>query len=71
MSNEGEGRPNAALAANVEQALQTVVTDGRRHAAHLMSASSVPFSVIVRVLAEPAKRRRFDEAPTDTACQKL
>lgn len=61
-----EGRPNMALAASVEDALKTVYTYGRQHAARLMSARGVPFSVTVRVLAEPDKRRRFNETSMET-----
>ena len=56
-----EGRPNIGLAKGVEDALKTVDTCGRRHAARLMSAQGVPFSVTMRVLAEPDKRRNFNE----------
>ena len=71
MSTTYEGRPKTGLAASVEEALKSVTTCGRSHAARLMTTAGVPFAVIVRVLAEPDKRRRLDEAPKDTACQKL
>ena len=65
MSTTYDGRAKTEWASSVNDALQTVNTHGRRHAAQLMSASNVPFSVIVRVLAEPNKRRRFNESATD------
>jgi len=71
VSTKSDGRLKIDLAANVEAALQSIDTHGRRYAARLMTTDGVPFSVIVRVLAEPDKRRQFDEVPKDTACQKL
>jgi len=56
MAGEHEGRPNKRLAKRVDEVLWTAEAQGR-HAARLMSARSVPFSVQVRVLAEPSKRR--------------
>ena len=67
MSTKSNGRPNAALAASVEEALQTVETHGRVHAARLMSMEGVPFAVVVRVLAEPSRRRSASAALPHTA----
>jgi hypothetical protein len=66
MPIEQPGRPNTAIAASVEEVLQTVEPCGRRHAARLMSARGVPFSVIVRVLAEPNKRRLSSTSAENT-----
>ena len=65
MSKMHSGRPNTSLATSVEEALKTVDSYGRTHAARLMSTAGVPFSVAVRVLSEPGKRRRLNEAPTE------
>lgn len=66
MSKDCEGRPNITLATSVDEALRAVDTRGQRHAARLMSTAGVPFSVVVRVLAEPDKRRRINDRPTET-----
>lgn len=57
MSAKSDGRLKTGMAASVEEALQTVDTYGRMHAARLMSMEGVPFAVVVRVLAEPSRRR--------------
>lgn len=58
MPVEQPGRPNTALAASMEEVLQKVGLCARQQTARLMSARGAPFSVIVRVLAEPNIRRR-------------
>jgi hypothetical protein len=57
MGIANDGRPNKVLAESVEDAIQTARTHGRRRAADVMNARGVPFSVAVRVLAEPSRRR--------------
>jgi hypothetical protein len=57
MPGEYEGRPNKRLAESVDQVLSAAEAQGPRDAARLMTARGVPFSVAVRVLAEPNKRR--------------
>jgi hypothetical protein len=56
MLGEYEGRPNKRLAESVDEVIRAAEAQGRQHAARLMSARGVPFSVAVRVLAEPNKR---------------
>lgn len=57
MPGEYEGRPNKRLAESVDEVLRSAEGQGPRQTARLMSARGVPFSVAVRVLAEPNKRR--------------
>jgi hypothetical protein len=57
MPRDHEGRPDAQMAENIEDVLRTVAPYRRLHAAQLMRSLGVPFRVIVRVLAEPNKRR--------------
>jgi hypothetical protein len=64
MPRDYEGRPDVGMAERVEEVLRTVEAYRRLHAARLMSVLGVPFPVIVRVLAEPNKRR-----PPNTASQ--
>jgi hypothetical protein len=67
MPTKSDGRLKTGLAASVEEALKAVDTYGRRHAARLMSMEGVPFAVVVRVLAEPSRRRSASAALPHTA----
>ena len=67
MPTESDGRMKTGLAASIEEALQTVETHGRMHAARLMSMKGVPFAVVVRVLAEPSRKRSASAALPHTA----
>lgn len=71
MSTEPDGRLKTGLAASIEEALKTVDTYGRMHAARLMSMDGVPFAVVVRVLAEPSRRRSASAALPHTACHDI
>lgn len=67
MPRDYEGRPGVFMAEIVDEVLRTVEAYRRQHAARLMSARGVPFAVIVRVLAEPKKRRAVSATLLDSA----
>ncbi|MFA9216079.1 MAG: hypothetical protein ACEQSK_03140 [Sphingomonadaceae bacterium] len=57
-------RPDLRKAAVVEQGLSLIGSHGRDVASTYMESARVPFSVIVRVLSEPAWRRRLVVPPS-------
>jgi hypothetical protein len=62
-------RPNVESAQVVEDGVRLQISLGKLYAAKYLVSHGVPFSVVVRVLAEPKKRRSYavvpssDEAP--------
>ena len=61
-------RPDRAKAAIVSAGIIMAELHGRVAAASFMNREGVPFSVIVRVLAEPGRRRRAAQPNTDCRC---
>lgn len=57
-----EVRPNVEGAQVADEEIRLQISLGKQHAAKFLVGCGVPFSVVVRVLAEPTKRR-FDVAP--------
>ena len=57
-SSERRTRPDRATANTVTVGLILAEQDGRPAAAAFMNRAGVPFRVIVRVLSDPADRRR-------------
>jgi hypothetical protein len=51
-------RPDLRRAEIVEQGIGLIATHGRDVASAFLESANIPFSVIVRVLSEPAWRRR-------------
>ena len=63
-------RPDRAKATIVSAGIIMADVDGRRAAAEFLERERVPFSVIVRVLAEPGRRRRSAaHPPRDCRCR--
>ena len=58
MDTERRSRPDRTKAAIVSAGIIMANVDGRPAAAKFLERKRVPFSVIVRVLAEPGRRRR-------------
>jgi len=56
-------RPDLRRAEIVEQGIALIDTHGRDVASTFMENARIPFSVIVRVLSEPAWRRRVVAHP--------
>jgi hypothetical protein len=50
-------RPNVQMAATVDIAIELFAARGRRNASTFLDASGASFATIVRVLAEPGRRR--------------
>lgn len=69
MPRDYEGRPDVQMAESVEVVLRSVEPYRRLHAAQLMRALGVSFRVIVRVLAEPDKRRHLGTATQNAGTQ--
>jgi hypothetical protein len=69
MPREYEGRPDVYMAESVEEVLRSVEPYRRLHAAQLLRVLGVPFRVIVRVLAEPNKRRHLGTGAQNASTQ--
>ena len=68
---ERRTRPDRAKAAIVSAGIVMAGVDGHPAAAAFLERERVPFSVIVRVLAEPDRRRRcVAHPPPDCMCRK-
>lgn len=61
MWRERRSRPQRTLAMMVELGIELIAIEGRFAAAAFMEDAGVPLRVIVRVIAEPALRRRAVE----------
>lgn len=57
-------RPDLHKAQIVEQGIALIATHGRDVASTYLESARIPFSVIVRVLSEPAWRRRVVVHPS-------
>lgn len=53
-----QSRPDMVTSRIVEAGVAAATTLGKKHAANSMLARGVRFSVVVRVLAEPTRRRK-------------
>jgi hypothetical protein len=59
-------RANKELARAVDQALELLNEDGQRAASTFLTDAGASFSTIVRVLAEPGRRRPLDLPPSQS-----
>jgi len=60
VSNKGDPRANAYLAARVDDALKLLKTDGMSPALEFMQLVGVPRTVALRVLCSPSQQRTRD-----------